>query len=83
MPVDGPAAEKKPAGKKKNASHKPDKPVAPTKSKSKKPPSPVDEPVDQGDDVGELVLGCAKCRRRSTGCSQCKNPRFTGRRGPV
>lgn len=83
VPVDGPAAEKKPAGKKKNASHKPDKPVAPTKSKSKKPPSPVDEPVDQGDDVGELVLGCAKCRRRSTGCSQCKNPRFTGRRGPV
>ena len=30
----------------------------------------------------QLVHGCGKCRRRPTGCSQCKNPAFNGRRGP-
>jgi hypothetical protein len=26
-------------------------------------------------------LGCAKCRRSPSGCKQCRNPAFTGRRG--
>lgn len=29
-----------------------------------------------------LVLGCSKCRGSEGGCSQCKNPAFTGKRGP-
>jgi hypothetical protein len=32
---------------------------------------------------GGLVLGCAKCRRSPTGCSQCRDPSFKGKRGPL
>ena len=31
---------------------------------------------------GTVVLGCAKCRGNSGGCSQCRNPKFSGGRGP-
>ena len=30
-----------------------------------------------------LVLGCPKCRRSPLGCRQCRNPEFTGSRGPA
>jgi hypothetical protein len=30
---------------------------------------------------GRLVLGCAKCRYGPKGCSKCKDPSFTGKRG--
>ena len=30
----------------------------------------------------KLILGCAKCRGNSGGCSQCRNPKFSGGRGP-
>jgi len=30
-----------------------------------------------------LVLGCPKCRRSPLGCGQCRNPAFTGSRGPA
>lgn len=29
-----------------------------------------------------LLLGCGKCRRSATGCAQCRDPNFGGRRGP-
>ena len=28
-----------------------------------------------------IVLGCTKCRRSESGCSQCQNPAFSGKRG--
>ena len=28
------------------------------------------------------VLGCAKCRGSPKGCTQCRNPKFSGVRGP-
>jgi membrane protein involved in colicin uptake len=30
----------------------------------------------------KLILGCAKCRGNSGECSQCRNPKFSGGRGP-
>jgi len=27
-----------------------------------------------------LILGCSKCRGQHTGCIQCKNPAFCGKR---
>ena len=30
----------------------------------------------------KLILGCAKRRGNSGGCSQCRNPKFSGGRGP-
>ena len=36
----------------------------------------------KGKGKGEgLVLGCSKCRYSSTGCKQCKDPSFKGKRG--
>ena len=31
---------------------------------------------------GRLVLGCPKCRGNPSGCWQCKNPNYSGSRGP-
>ncbi len=36
---------------------------------------------DRQEGVG-LVLGCSKCRGRSTGCLQCRDAAFKGKRGP-
>jgi len=36
-----------------------------------KAPRPTSEP---------LVLGCAKCRHKVKGCSQCRDPGFNGKR---
>lgn len=30
---------------------------------------------------GSLILGCSKCRRSTSGCAQCKDPNYAGRRG--
>ena len=30
--------------------------------------------------TGSLILGCSKCRYKSSGCAQCHNPRYTGLR---
>ena len=32
---------------------------------------------------GKLILGCSKCRYVTTGCSTCKDPSFTGKRGKM
>jgi len=54
------------------------KPKAKPKASSAQPkPKPKAKPKVPG----KLVLGCCKCRRSPTGCAQCKNPAFGGRRG--
>ena len=89
-----PAAAGKSAKKPPVASDKSDKkpPVASDKS-AKKPTvasakSAKKPPVASGHvakkrpaaAAGLLVLGCAKCRGNPAGCTQCRDPAFTGRR---
>ena len=51
------------------------KPVAKAHAKAKAAPVPA-KPTGK-----KLILGCSKCRYVTAGCSQCKDPSFTGKRG--
>ena len=41
----------------------------------------TDEPTAKKPKVGDLVLGCGRCRGSPAGCSTCRNPNFKGVRG--
>ena len=71
------AAEKKRAKNKKGAKSK-------TAAKGKAKASPnakTKAPISKATTRGKMILGCSKCRYVVTGCSTCKDPTFTGKRG--
>jgi hypothetical protein len=61
-------------------------PSAKAKARASAKVAPNTHASDVGPGSGEsvgLVLGCPKCRRSPAGCRQCKNPAYTGSRGPL
>ena len=56
---------------------------APPPMKKAKAPAVTVPPEAAVEGAVPLMLGCPKCRRRPTGCAQCRSPFYKGSRGTV